>query len=140
MLSICLTGRREGLVDYQVVHSELLLRHWASMSAQREVRIDTALKVAMYNPIAQSNVLMHLCRIFVIFVANIFGIYYCISGSVYHCNENGKAQKCFTTDSCIQRLMIMESKNILVTVTVNLTLAQHSISPSGDLKEILKVS
>jgi len=33
----------------------------------------------------------------------------------------------------------MEVKNILVTITANLMLSQHSISQSGDLKEIIKV-
>ncbi|XP_067952050.1 intraflagellar transport protein 140 homolog [Watersipora subatra] len=60
-------------------------------------------------------------------------------GSVYHCNETGKSQKCFTTDGSISKLMLMESKSILITITVSLTLAQHNISPSGDLKELFKV-
>ena len=63
-----------------------------------------------------------------------------LTGSVYHCSEGGKSQKCFTTDGSIAKLMLMESKNILVTITVNLTLAQHNISPSGDLKELFKVN
>lgn len=59
---------------------------------------------------------------------------------VYHVNDSGKHTKCFTADAPIFRLMMVESKNMLVTITTNLMLAQHNIAPSGDLKEVMKVN
>lgn len=62
-----------------------------------------------------------------------------LSGTVYYIGENGKLTKCFAADGAIYKLMIVETKNILVTITQNMMLAQHNISPTGDLKEVIKV-
>ena len=54
-------------------------------------------------------------------------------------SEAGKLSQCFKADGSVLRLMLVENKNMLVTITSNLMLTQHNISPSGDLKETIKV-
>lgn len=65
--------------------------------------------------------------------------YVCVVGSVHYVSEAGKLTKCFKADGSVLKLMLVESKNTLVTITNSLMLTQHSILPSGDLKEIIKV-
>ena len=61
------------------------------------------------------------------------------NGSVYYLNETGKVVQQFTAEGPIRKLLYYEEKHILVTVTTNMMLTQHAVSPEGDLREMLKV-
>lgn len=62
------------------------------------------------------------------------------AGGVYYVNESAHCTQCFGLDYSIIKLLYYEEKNILVTVTENLLLTQHTVLPEGETKEILKVS
>ena len=42
-------------------------------------------------------------------------------------------------DGPVRKLLFYEEKSILITVTTNQMLTQHSVSPEGDTREMLKV-
>ena len=46
----------------------------------------------------------------------------------------------FNADGPVHKLLYHEDRHVLVTVTSSLMLSQHSVSPEGDCREILKVS
>ena len=55
-------------------------------------------------------------------------------------NESGQCIQSFSVDGPVRKLMYYEEKNILVTITDNLLLSQHSVMSEGDTKELLKVN
>ncbi|XP_041362442.1 intraflagellar transport protein 140 homolog [Gigantopelta aegis] len=61
------------------------------------------------------------------------------SGGVYFVNESGQCIQAFSVDGPVKKLMYYEDKNILLTITDNLLLSQHSVMSEGDTKELLKV-
>lgn len=62
-----------------------------------------------------------------------------VTGGVYYVNENAMCTQCFSLDNTIIKLLYYEEKNVLVTLTDNLLLTQHSVMPEGETKEMLKV-
>jgi intraflagellar transport protein 140 len=54
-------------------------------------------------------------------------------------NENSQCSQCFSLDHAIIKLLFYEEKNVVVTLTENLMLAQHAVMPEGDTKELMKV-
>jgi len=55
-------------------------------------------------------------------------------------SENGAMVKQFTADGAVRKLLYYQEKNILVTVTTNMMLTQHSVSHDGETREMIKVS
>ncbi|XP_044834835.1 intraflagellar transport protein 140 homolog isoform X1 [Mauremys mutica] len=63
-----------------------------------------------------------------------------IDGSVHYVNEKGKTSHALsTTDSPIQKLLIMEKRDVLVVITENLLLSMYTITLEGEAEEIMKV-
>ena len=62
------------------------------------------------------------------------------AGGVYHVQDSTQCRQCINLDHSILKLMFYEAKNVLVSITDNLTMSQHAISGDGQLSEILKVS
>ncbi|XP_038276119.1 intraflagellar transport protein 140 homolog isoform X2 [Dermochelys coriacea] len=60
-------------------------------------------------------------------------------GSVHYVNEKGKTSHAFSTDSPIQKLLIMEKRDVLVVITENLLLSMYTITLEGEAEEIMKV-
>ncbi|KAM9124680.1 intraflagellar transport protein 140 homolog isoform 2-T2 [Pangshura tecta] len=60
-------------------------------------------------------------------------------GSVHYVNEKGKTSYALSTDSPIQKLLIMEKKDVLVVITENLLLSMYTITLEGEAEEIMKV-
>ena len=62
------------------------------------------------------------------------------NGSVYYLNDQGKMVQQFVAQGPVRKLLYYEEKDMLVTVTTNMMLTQHAVSPEGDLREMLMVS
>ncbi|XP_030401538.1 intraflagellar transport protein 140 homolog isoform X1 [Gopherus evgoodei] len=60
-------------------------------------------------------------------------------GSVHYVNEKGKTSHALSTDSPIQKLLIMEKRDVLVVITENLLLSMYTITFEGEAEEIMKV-
>ncbi|XP_067407526.1 intraflagellar transport protein 140 homolog isoform X3 [Emydura macquarii macquarii] len=60
-------------------------------------------------------------------------------GSVHCVNEKGKTSHALSTDSPIQKLLIMEKRDVLVIITENLLLCMYTITLEGEAEEIMKV-
>uniref|UniRef100_A0A8C8R706 Intraflagellar transport protein 140 homolog n=1 Tax=Pelusios castaneus TaxID=367368 RepID=A0A8C8R706_9SAUR len=60
-------------------------------------------------------------------------------GSVHYVNEKGKTSHALSADSPIQKLLIMEKRDVLVIITENLLLSMYTISLEGAAEEIMKV-
>ncbi|TFK04093.1 ankyrin repeat domain-containing protein 33 [Platysternon megacephalum] len=60
-------------------------------------------------------------------------------GSVHYVNEKGKTNHALSTDSPIQKLLIMEKRDVLVVITENLLLSMYTITLEGEAEEIMKV-
>uniref|UniRef100_UPI00398F7C73 intraflagellar transport protein 140 homolog n=1 Tax=Pristiophorus japonicus TaxID=55135 RepID=UPI00398F7C73 len=60
-------------------------------------------------------------------------------GIVYYVGEKGKSLQVLHTDGPIRKLMYIEGKEILVVVTEELFLSQHSIGLDGTSQELMKV-
>nr|XP_048723967.1 intraflagellar transport protein 140 homolog isoform X1 [Caretta caretta]XP_048723968.1 intraflagellar transport protein 140 homolog isoform X1 [Caretta caretta]XP_048723969.1 intraflagellar transport protein 140 homolog isoform X1 [Caretta caretta] len=60
-------------------------------------------------------------------------------GSVHYVNEKGKTSHALSTDSPIQKLLIMEKRDVLVVITENLLLSMYTITLEGEAEEIMKV-
>jgi intraflagellar transport protein 140 len=58
---------------------------------------------------------------------------------VLYLNESGKIVKQFAADGSVRKLLYYDEKNILITITTNMMLTQHSVSPDGETREILMV-
>lgn len=61
-------------------------------------------------------------------------------GGVYHLLESGDCIQLFSVESQIMKLMFYTEKNILVTLTSNLMLSQHTIERGQQTREIMRVS
>ena len=61
------------------------------------------------------------------------------SGGVYFVNGAGGLSQQFTADGPVRRLLYYEEKNILITVSANMMLVQHSVAADGETREIIKV-
>lgn len=61
------------------------------------------------------------------------------TGSVHYVNEKGKTSHALNTDSPIQKLLIMEKRDVLVIITENLLLCMYTITLEGEAEEIMKV-
>uniref|UniRef100_A0A452HFU7 Uncharacterized protein n=1 Tax=Gopherus agassizii TaxID=38772 RepID=A0A452HFU7_9SAUR len=59
-------------------------------------------------------------------------------GSVHYVNEKGKTSHALSTDSPIQKLLIMEKRDVLVVITENLLLSMYTITFEGEAEEIMK--
>ncbi|XP_073219058.1 intraflagellar transport protein 140 homolog isoform X5 [Lepidochelys kempii] len=59
-------------------------------------------------------------------------------GSVHYVNEKGKTSHALSTDSPIQKLLIMEKRDVLVVITENLLLSMYTITLEGEAEEIMK--
>ncbi|KAG6922984.1 intraflagellar transport protein 140 -like protein [Chelydra serpentina] len=60
-------------------------------------------------------------------------------GSVHYVNEKGKTSHALSTENPIQKLLIMEKRDVLVVITENLLLSMYTITLEGEAQEILKV-
>ncbi|KAM7151135.1 intraflagellar transport protein 140 homolog isoform 2-T3 [Macrochelys suwanniensis] len=60
-------------------------------------------------------------------------------GSVHYVNEKGKTSHALSTENPIQKLLIMEKRDVLVVITENLLLFMYTITLEGEAEEILKV-
>uniref|UniRef100_A0A8C0GA75 Intraflagellar transport protein 140 homolog n=1 Tax=Chelonoidis abingdonii TaxID=106734 RepID=A0A8C0GA75_CHEAB len=60
-------------------------------------------------------------------------------GSVHYVNEKGKTSHALSTDSPIQKLLIMEKRDVLVVITENLLLSMYTLTLEGEAEEIMKV-
>ncbi|XP_025043975.2 intraflagellar transport protein 140 homolog isoform X2 [Pelodiscus sinensis] len=60
-------------------------------------------------------------------------------GSVHYVNEKGKTSHALSTDSPIQKLLVMEKSDFLVVITENLLLSMYTITLEGETEEIMKV-
>ena len=54
-------------------------------------------------------------------------------------DDKGHTTTSFSVDGSVKTLLYYEGKDILVTVTENMMLTQHSISLDGNTNEIMKV-
>ena len=54
-------------------------------------------------------------------------------------NGAGGLSQQFTADGPVRRLLYYEEKNILITVSANMMLVQHSVAADGETREIIKV-
>ena len=62
-----------------------------------------------------------------------------LSGSVFHVDDKGHSTSSFAVDGRVKTLLYYEGKDVLVTVTENMMLTQHTIEPDGTTNEIMKV-
>ena len=53
--------------------------------------------------------------------------------------ENNKLVQQFIAEGPVRKLLYYDDKDILITITTNMMLTQHSVSEEGDTREILKV-
>ncbi|CAB4033863.1 intraflagellar transport 140 homolog, partial [Paramuricea clavata] len=60
-------------------------------------------------------------------------------GVVFLVDDKGHTTTSFSVDGSVKTLLYYEGKDILVTVTENMMLTQHSISLDGNTNEIMKV-
>uniref|UniRef100_A0A8C0VEY6 Intraflagellar transport 140 n=1 Tax=Cyanistes caeruleus TaxID=156563 RepID=A0A8C0VEY6_CYACU len=60
-------------------------------------------------------------------------------GSVHYVNEKGKSRQVLSTDSLVQKLLLLEERDVLLVITENLQLSLHSVSPEGEAEELMKV-
>ncbi|KAM9372431.1 intraflagellar transport protein 140 homolog [Phaethornis superciliosus] len=60
-------------------------------------------------------------------------------GSVHYVNEEGKTRHVLSTDSMIQKLLLVEKKELLVVITGNLQLSLHALTVEGEAEELMKV-
>ncbi|NXO80980.1 IF140 protein, partial [Sitta europaea] len=60
-------------------------------------------------------------------------------GSVHYVNEKGKTRKVLSTDSLVQKLLLLEERDVLLVITENLQLSLHALSPEGEAEELMKV-
>ncbi len=60
-------------------------------------------------------------------------------GTVFFVDDKGHTTTSFAVDGSVKTLLYYEVKDILVTVTDNMMLTQHSISLDGNTNEIMKV-
>lgn len=65
--------------------------------------------------------------------------YLFVTGGVYYVNESAQLFQRFSLGNSIIKLLYFEEKNVLVTLTENLLLTQHTVMPEGETKELLKV-
>ena len=62
-----------------------------------------------------------------------------LPGSVFHVDDKGHSTSSFAVDGRVKTLLYYEGKDVLVTVTENMMLTQHTIEPDGTTNEIMKV-
>ncbi|XP_062359436.1 intraflagellar transport protein 140 homolog [Cinclus cinclus] len=60
-------------------------------------------------------------------------------GSVHYVNEKGKTRQVLSTDSLVQKLLLLEERDVLLIITENLQLSLHAVSPEGEAEELMKV-
>ncbi|XP_074867277.1 intraflagellar transport protein 140 homolog isoform X3 [Carettochelys insculpta] len=60
-------------------------------------------------------------------------------GSVHYVNEKGKTRHALSMDSPIQKLLVIEKRDVLVVITENLLLSMYTITLEGEAEEIMKV-
>ncbi|XP_054848420.1 intraflagellar transport protein 140 homolog [Eublepharis macularius] len=60
-------------------------------------------------------------------------------GAVHYVNDRGKASHTLTAESSVQKLLLMEKKDVLVIITDTLLLSLHKITSEGEAEEIMKV-
>lgn len=61
-------------------------------------------------------------------------------GSVFFVDDKGHTTASFAVDGPVRTLLYYEGKEILITVTENMMLTQHSVAVDGNINEIMKVS
>ncbi|ESO81986.1 hypothetical protein LOTGIDRAFT_223604 [Lottia gigantea] len=60
-------------------------------------------------------------------------------GGVYYVNDTGQCTQSFSADNSVKQLLYYDERNILVTVTEQLQMTQHTVLPDGGTQEVLKV-
>ena len=58
---------------------------------------------------------------------------------MFFVDDKGHTTASFAVDGSVKTLLYYESKDVLVTVTDNMMLTQHSISRDGNTTEMMKV-
>ena len=62
-----------------------------------------------------------------------------LTGGVYYVNDAGQCAQIFNADGPVLTLLHYDEKNLLITVTENMLLTQHFITPEGEAREVMKV-
>lgn len=60
-------------------------------------------------------------------------------GGVYCLRDSGVAEECFDLQKPVIKLLYYKEKNVLLSVTEDLTLCQHKVAPDSTLIELSKV-
>ncbi|NWV82998.1 IF140 protein, partial [Dasyornis broadbenti] len=60
-------------------------------------------------------------------------------GSVHYVNKKGKTRQVLSTDSLVQKLLLLEERDVLLVITENLQLSLHAVPPEGEAEELMKV-
>ena len=61
------------------------------------------------------------------------------SGSIFFLEDNGKCTKCFQVEGAVKYLLYYETGDVVLTITDNLLLTQHTVKQDGDYAEVSKV-
>ena len=73
-------------------------------------------------------------------IINILDNFFVFLGTVFFVDDKGHTTTSFAVDGGVKTLLYYEGRDILVTVTENMMLTQHSISFDGNTNEIMKVN
>lgn len=60
-------------------------------------------------------------------------------GGVYFINEEGECEQVFITEGGVRKLMFYEDRSLLITITTNSMLLQHTVDAEGKCREVIKV-
>ncbi|XP_053814088.1 intraflagellar transport protein 140 homolog isoform X4 [Vidua chalybeata] len=59
-------------------------------------------------------------------------------GSVHYVNEKGRSRQVLSMDSLVQKLLLLEERDVLLVITETLQLSLHAVYPEGEAEELMK--